>query len=75
VSNRTDAATSSPVSFCGASCVAKVDEKDRYDVVVLLAAALCKDDVDRVKDIRVFIILGCIAIPNRTDMIAPARFL
>jgi len=64
VSNRTDAATSWSVSFCGASFVATVDERKRYDVVDFLAAALCKDDVDRVKEIRVFIMLGCIAIPE-----------
>ena len=47
-----------------------MEEKDRHDVVVVLVAILCKDETDRAKDLRVFIvILCCIAIPNRTNMI------
>lgn len=65
VSNRTDAATSSFVNFCGASCVDKVEEKDRHDVVVLLVAALCKDETDRVKDLRVFIVILCYSNPKQ----------
>lgn len=57
MSSRTEAATSSLLSFCGASLLATVDEKDRCNVV-LLAAALCQRDVDRAKDVSALILGG-----------------